>query len=168
MVHRLQWRGEIDLAHEVERRLIDSGQACYALDGDNVRHGLNRDLGFSARERRENVRRVAEVAKLFNDAGMIVVVALISPYRHDREMPLAPRSVPTASWSPLEHRARRVRAARPQGRVRPGPRGRHPQFTGISAPYEPPYAPALALDTATMHVDVCAERVISLLAAHLG
>ena len=69
---------------ELEQRLIEAGHACFVLDGDNIRHGLNRDLGFSPSDRKENIRRIAEVAKLFNDAGLFVITAFISPYREDR------------------------------------------------------------------------------------
>ncbi len=82
----LSGSGKSTLAFELERRLIEAGHACFVLDGDNVRHGLNRDLGFSPADRRENIRRVAEVAKVMNDAGMIVITAFISPYAEDREM----------------------------------------------------------------------------------
>jgi len=76
----LSGSGKSTLAFALEKRLMGLGHACYALDGDNVRHGLNRDLGFSRSERKENIRRIAEVAKLFNDAGLFVVTAFISPY----------------------------------------------------------------------------------------
>lgn len=78
--------GKSTLAFALERALIDQGHACYVLDGDNVRHGLNRNLGFSHEDRTENIRRIAEVAKLINDAGLIVIAAFISPYRADRKL----------------------------------------------------------------------------------
>ena len=82
----LSGSGKSTIAKELEKQLILDGHLCYILDGDNIRHGLNRDLGFSAGERKENIRRIAEVAHLFNQAGMIAVTAFISPYREDRDM----------------------------------------------------------------------------------
>ena len=159
--------GKSTLAHEVELRLIESGHACYTLDGDNVRHGLSSDLGFSERDRHENVRRVAEVAKLFNDAGMIVVVALISPYRSDRAVARAlvgpDRFLEIHVCTALdvcEQRDRKGVYARARAGDLPG-------FTGISAPREPPVDPALALDSAALDVEACADRVIALIASRL-
>jgi adenylyl-sulfate kinase len=78
--------GKSTLAFALERRVVDIGHACYVLDGDNIRHGLNKDLGFSHQDRTENIRRIAEVARLMNNAGLIVITAFISPYRDDRQL----------------------------------------------------------------------------------
>ena len=142
----LSGSGKSTVAQELERRLVDQGHACIVLDGDNVRHGLNRDLGFSAEDRQENIRRISEVAKLFNDAGMIVITAFISPYRADRD---AAREIVGDSFvevfvdTPLAVCEQRD----PKGLYAKARTGEIAQFTGISAPYEAPAAAELTLDT---------------------
>jgi bifunctional enzyme CysN/CysC len=139
--------GKSTLAFELERRILAAGHACYVLDGDNIRHGLNRDLDFSPSARSENIRRVAEVARLFNDAGVIVITAFISPYRGDRE--LARQTVGAGQFAevfvdaPLEVCERRD----PRGLYAKARAGAISDFTGVSAPYEAPEAPQLRLQT---------------------
>jgi adenylyl-sulfate kinase len=145
----LSGSGKSAIAVELEQRLIEAGHACFVLDGDNVRHGLNRDLGFSPTDRKENIRRVAEVAKLFNDAGLFVVTAFISPYREDRETAreiVGPdRFIEVYLSADVEACERRD----PKGLYAKARAGQIPEFTGISAPYEPPLAPELTIDTGT-------------------
>jgi adenylyl-sulfate kinase len=154
--------GKSTLAYELERRLHDLGHACFVLDGDNVRHGLSRDIGFSAEHRKENIRRIAEVARLFNDAGIIAIAAFISPYRDDRE--LARSTVGAARFieaylsadiSICEHRD-------PKGLYKKARAGELADFTGISAPYEAPAQPAIHLDTGVLSVEQCVTRLLQL------
>ena len=140
---------------------MDMGRQCYVLDGDNLRHGLNRDLGFSPEDRRENIRRVAEVARLMNDAGIIVVTAFISPYREDREMARrivgAERFIEVYLDTSLAECERRD----PKKLYRKARAGQIPDFTGVSAPYEEPPTPDLAMDTAAMSVENCVGRLLA-------
>lgn len=160
--------GKSTLAFEAERRLVDAGHAAAVLDGDNLRHGLSRDLGFAPHERRENLRRVAEVARLMNDAGLIVLSAFISPYRDDRA---------TARQIIGEERFVEVYVAAglatceardPKGLYRRARRGEIAAFTGISAPYEAPDAPAVTLHTEIDRVDACVRRLLRVLEPYLG
>lgn len=159
--------GKSTLAFAVERALIDQGRACYVLDGDNVRHGLNRDLGFSAADRAENIRRIAEVARLMNDAGLIVITAFISPYRADRA---AARAIigPDCFREVYVSTSLAVCESRdPKGLYSKARAGKVAEFTGISSPYEPPELtcprPALVIDTAQLGLDQAVSRLISLL-----
>jgi bifunctional enzyme CysN/CysC len=157
--------GKSSLAFEIERRLLAGGRACYVLDGDNVRHGLSRDLDFSPAARAENIRRVAEVAKLFNDAGLIVVTAFISPYREDRELARrivgADRFVEVFVDAPLEVCERRD----PRGLYRRARAGEIGDFTGVSAPYEPPEAPQLRVPTDRLDMEAAAALLYDYVAA---
>lgn len=159
--------GKSTLARQVERRLFLEGYFTYVLDGDNVRHGLNGDLGFTAEDRAENIRRVGEVSKLFAEAGAIVLTAFISPYRQDRRRI---RSLMSREGDfleifvscPLEECERRD----PKGLYRRARAGEIRNFTGIDDPYEEPEAPELVLETDRHDVEACVERVISFLRAH--
>jgi len=162
----LSGSGKSTLAYALEQRLVAAGRACVVLDGDNIRHGLNRDLGFTAEERAENIRRVAEVARLFNDAGLIVITAFISPYRQDRQQARqiigGDRFIETLVDTPLELCERRD----PKGLYQKARAGQIPDFTGVSAPYETPEQPDLRLPTAEASVDAIVEKVWAYLAAH--
>ncbi|MGE5491207.1 MAG: adenylyl-sulfate kinase [Actinomycetota bacterium] len=143
----LSGSGKSTLAFALEKELIDRGRAAYVLDGDNVRHGLNRDLGFSAEDRTENIRRIAEVARLFNDAGLFVIAAFISPYRQDRG---AAREIIGSEHFLETYLCTDIGVCEqrdPKGLYRKAREGTIPDFTGISAPYEPPENPELTLDT---------------------
>ena len=150
----LSGSGKSTLAFAVEEALVARGVAAYVLDGDNVRFGLNRDLGFSAADRTENVRRIGEVCRLFQDAGLVVLSAFISPYRADRD---AVRALhPEGSFvevfvdTPLEIcEARVVKGLYARART-----GEIPEFSGISAPYEAPEAPDITVD-ATRPLNEC-------------
>ena len=157
----LSGSGKSTIAHALERRLMDAGRACYVLDGDNLRHGLNRDLGFSPEARRENVRRVAEMARLMNDAGLIVITALISPYREDRAM--ARRIVGDARFLETYLSADIAACERrdPRGLYAKARRGEIADFTGVSAPYEVPSDPGIVLDTDGDTAKACVDALFA-------
>lgn len=144
--------GKTTLATSLEKRLFDLRCQAYVLDGDNVRHGLCADLGFSAREREENIRRVGEVAALFAESGLIVISAFISPYRADRA---AARAAAGNNFHEIYLSADVGVCARrdPKGLYAKARRGDIGDFTGISAPYEPPASPNLTIDTAALSVE---------------
>jgi bifunctional enzyme CysN/CysC len=158
----LSGSGKSSIAMEVERRLVASGRPAYVLDGDNLRHGLNRNLGFSPDDRKENVRRVAEVARLMADAGVVVLVSLVSPYRADRDtareihaeagLPFFEVFVDT----PLELAEQRD----PKGLYAKARTGEIADFTGISAPYESPLSPELLLRPSDGDVAALAALVL--------
>jgi adenylyl-sulfate kinase len=159
----LSGSGKSTLAFELERQLIEAGHACFVLDGDNLRHGLNRDLAFSPDDRKENIRRVAEVARLFNEAGVIVITAFISPYIEDRELArriIGPeRFLETYLTADLATCERRD----PKGLYAKARSGDISDFTGVSAPYEPPRMPELALDTGSQPIEECIQPILDLL-----
>ena len=156
----LSGSGKSTVAHALEKRLIESGRPAFVLDGDNVRDGLNRDLGFSAADREENIRRIGEVAALFADAGLIAIVAFISPYRADRQRARQAagdtRFLEVFLDTPLAVCEERD----PKGLYRKARAGQLADFTGISAPYEKPDDAELVIDTATTGVDAAVERVL--------
>jgi adenylyl-sulfate kinase len=156
----LSGAGKSTLALEVSERLLAGGNACFVLDGDAVRSGLNRDLGYSPTDRKENIRRIAEVSRLFNEAGVVTIAALISPYCEDRDMARSiigtARFVETHLAADLEICERRD----PKGLYARARKGLIPDFTGISAPYEPPLNPELSVLTGTEEIDVCVRRII--------
>ncbi|HYM33209.1 MAG TPA: adenylyl-sulfate kinase [Candidatus Cybelea sp.] len=156
----LSGAGKSTLAVEVERRLFDKGYQVYVLDGDNLRFGLNADLGFSPEERAENIRRVGEVAALFSRAGFIVLSAFISPYRSDRERA---RAAAKDRFHEIYVRADLAVCERrdPKGLYRRARAGEIAEFTGISAPYEPPEQPQLVVDTGTETVEQCVDSMLS-------
>jgi adenylylsulfate kinase len=155
--------GKSTIARAVEERLFELGHMSYVLDGDNVRHGLNKNLGFSPEDREENIRRIGEVAKLFADGGNIAMTAFISPYRKDRDQA---RSLlgdgefievyVKVSLDIAEERD-------PKGLYKKARAGEIPEFTGISAPYEEPLNPEIVIDTDSMDVDQSRDAVISYL-----
>ena len=159
----LSGSGKSTLALEVESKLYQRGHLTYVLDGDNIRHGLNKNLGFSPEDREENIRRIGEVAKLFNDAGVIAMTAFISPYRTDRDNARdlldEGRFVEVFVDCPLEV----CEARDTKGLYQKARAGEIKEFTGISAPYEAPVEPELTVNTASLTLDECTERVIALL-----
>ncbi len=159
----LSGAGKSTIANRVEAELYRRGNHTYLLDGDNVRHGLNRDLGFSDADRVENIRRVAEVAKLMVDAGLIVLVSFISPFRSEREMARLlfdeGQFVEVFVDTPLKVAEDRD----PKGLYKKARRGELANFTGIDSPYEPPERPEIRVDTVALSPDEGAERVIALL-----
>ncbi len=162
----LSGSGKSTIAHRVESMLVDRGVFAYVLDGDNIRHGLNSDLGFSPEEREENIRRIGEVARLFADAGAVVLTAFISPYRRDRERVRAllgqGEFVEVFVDTPLEI----CEARDPKGLYKKARAGEISNFTGINAPYEAPGSPEVHLETADLGVDEAAAKVVRYLATH--
>jgi bifunctional enzyme CysN/CysC len=159
----LSGAGKSTIADMVERKLHAEGRHTYLLDGDNVRHGLNRDLGFTDADRVENIRRVAEVSGLMVDAGLIVLVSFISPFRAERQLARerveADEFIEVHVDTPLHvAEARDVKGLYKKARS-----GLLPNFTGIDSPYEPPEAPELRVDTTTMTAQEAADRVIAAL-----
>ena len=160
----LSGSGKSTIAVACEHALVQRGHLAYVLDGDNIRHGLNKNLGFSPQDRSENIRRIGEVAKLFADAGVLVFASFISPYRADRDsvralMPpgdfvevYVRASLETCEGCDVKDLYRRARA------------GEIPEFTGISAPYEAPERPELVLDTDVQRVEESVETLLR----HLG
>jgi adenylyl-sulfate kinase len=164
----LSGAGKSTLAAELKRRLAAAGERCCVLDGDAVRAGINRDLGFGPQDRHENIRRVAEIARLMNDAGLLVLAAFISPYRADRRMAAEiigrERFIEAYLDAPLEVCERRD----PKGLYRRARAGEIRDFTGVSAPYEAPEAPGIALHTARSGIDDCAAQLLQLVEGRLG
>ena len=152
--------GKSTLAYELERQLHDLGHASYVLDGDNIRHGLSRDLGFSHESRKENIRRIAEVDKLFNDAGVVMITAFISPYRDDRAIAHdilgSERFIETYVAADISVCERRD----PRGLYGKARTGEIPDFTGVSAPYEAPLKPAIRLDTGVLSVEKSIAQIL--------
>lgn len=156
----LSGSGKSTLANAVADALCDAGRPAYVLDGDNVRHGLNKDLGFTEADRVENIRRVAEVSRLMVDAGLVVLVSFISPFRAERRMAreLAGegRFCEVFVDTPLE-----VAEARDvKGLYRKARRGELANFTGIDSPYEAPEAPEVHIDTTAVSPEDAAEAVV--------
>ncbi|CAN5169375.1 N/A [soil metagenome] len=161
----LSGSGKSTVAAAAERMLLERGRSAYVLDGDNLRFGLNGDLGFSAGDRSENVRRVGEVARLFADAGVVALVPLISPYRADRDRA---RSAHSAAGLPfvevfVDTPLAICEGRDPKGLYARARAGEITGFTGIDDPYEPPAAPELILSPADGAPDVQATRVLALL-----
>lgn len=156
----LSGAGKSTLAHAVEEALHQRGCRTFVLDGDNVRHGLCSDLGFSPQERVENIRRVGEIAKLFMEAGVIVLTAFISPFRADRErvrgMVKHGNFIEIYCDSPIDVcETRDIKGLYKKARA-----GKIPEFTGISSPYEAPKNPELTLNTGAAELDVCVQQVL--------
>ena len=159
----LSGAGKSTLANAVNQALFERGLATYVLDGDNVRHGLCKDLGFSDADREENIRRIGEVAKLFLDSGVIVLTAFVSPFRADRDKA---RSLVedgdfievfcSADLGVCEERDTKGLYAKARA-------GEIKEFTGISSPYEAPEAPELSVDTGSAALEACVEQVVNAL-----
>jgi adenylyl-sulfate kinase len=160
--------GKSTLARAVERRLYEAGRLAIVLDGDNLRHGLNRDLGFSPEDRRENIRRTAEAARLLNDAGVIAITALISPYRDDRELARAVVGPARFLEVHVDASAGECERRDPKGLWSRARRGEIRMFTGVDAPYEAPEAPGLRLATQDVEVAACVEKLLATLVPRLA
>jgi bifunctional enzyme CysN/CysC len=161
----LSGSGKSTIANLVEQALFGAGRHCYSLDGDNLRHGLCNDLGFTAADRVENIRRAGEVAKLFLDAGLIVLASFISPFRAERQM--LRELLPAGEFieihvdAPIEACMKRD----PKGLYAKAKAGLIPNFTGISSPYEAPENPDIHLKTADFTAEECAAQVLHVLRA---
>jgi adenylylsulfate kinase len=159
----LSGAGKSTIAVDLEKRLLERGVRTYILDGDNVRHGLNKNLGFSPEDRTENIRRIGEVAKLFTDAGMVALTAFISPYRADRDqvrgLMAAGDFIEVFVDCPVDVCEQRdVKGLYKKARA-----GEIKEFTGVSAPYEAPLRPELALDTSAQSVEESAKQILAYL-----
>ncbi len=157
--------GKSSIAVELERRLFKRNIKTFVLDGDNVRHGLNRDLGFSPEHRKENLRRVGEVSKLLVEAGVITIAAFISPYASDRQ---AIKELFTSDNQEFIEVYLRCSLAvcesrDPKGLYKKARRGEIPDFTGISQPYETPASPDIILDTDSLGIEECVDKIITYL-----
>jgi bifunctional enzyme CysN/CysC len=156
----LSGAGKSTIANLLEKKLFASGRHTYILDGDNIRQGLNRDLGFSEADRVENIRRAMEVARLFVDAGLVVIVAFISPYRAERDLARSRfepgEFVEIHIDASLEECERRD----PKGLYAKARRGELLNFTGIDSAYEQPEAPEIRLDTVAESADECVDRIL--------
>jgi adenylylsulfate kinase len=161
----LSGSGKSTVARRVEQMLLERSKAVYVLDGDNLRMGLNKDLGFSPADRTENIRRVGCVAQLFADAGIICLTAFISPYRADRD--LARQMVPSGRFIEvwINTSLAACESRDPKGLYQKARAGKIPEFTGISAPYEEPMAPEITLDTADRSIDASADALVQALDA---
>jgi len=163
----LSGAGKSTIAMEVERRLFQKGYLVYVLDGDNVRNGLNANLGFSPEDRAENIRRIGEVAALFADAGMIAITAFISPYRADRQRA---RSAAKSSFHEIYVKADVATCEKrdPKGLYKRARRGEIAEFTGISAPYEEPEAAEFVVDTGALSVEDSVRSVVDYVARNFA
>ena len=162
----LSGSGKSTIAHALERRLFELSCSTFVFDGDNVRHGLCSDLGFTQSEREENIRRIGEMAKLFIEAGVIAITAFISPYRSDREK--VRRLINDKDLieiycdCPLEVCEQRdVKGLYAKAR-----QGKIANFTGVTAPYEPPLNPQLILETSKQSIEECVNQVLDYLIKH--
>ncbi|MCS7048424.1 MAG: adenylyl-sulfate kinase, partial [Verrucomicrobiae bacterium] len=162
----LSGAGKSTIATELERELFHMGVHTYVLDGDNIRHGLSANLGFSPEDRTENIRRVAEVAKLFADAGVLVITAFISPYRDDRRLARSIMRegdfVEVYVNAPIEVCEQRD----PKGLYKKARAGQIKNFTGIDAPYEPPENPEIIVHTDRLTVNECVTQIMDYLKQH--
>ncbi|GGJ61568.1 adenylylsulfate kinase [Anoxybacillus voinovskiensis] len=162
----LSGSGKSTIANAVSKKLFELGVQNYVLDGDNIRHGLNKDLGFSAEDRTENIRRIGEVAKLFVDSGQFVLTAFISPFARDRQLVrqlLAnDEFIEIYVKCPLEECEKRD----PKGLYKKARNGEIREFTGIDSPYEEPVSPELTIETHRHSLEQCVEQVIAYLQHH--
>jgi adenylylsulfate kinase len=156
----LSGSGKTTIARKLEEHLVSEGHPCYVLDGDNIRHGLNSDLGFSESDRKENVRRISEVSALFADAGLIVITSFISPFKEDRQK--ARMKVPEGSFVEiyLDTSLEVCEKRDPKNLYKKARKGEIPDFTGINSPYEPPEKAEIVLDTDGLSLENCIDRIL--------
>ena len=155
--------GKSTIAHAVEKELYDRGIRTYVLDGDNIRHGLNANLGFSPEDRKENIRRIGEVAKLMSDAGILTFAAFISPYREDRDAVRKLFKDDNYIEIYVKCSVEECERRDPKGQYKKARAGIIKNYTGISAPYEEPLAPELVIDTETTDLEEAKRCVIQYL-----
>ena len=156
----LSGAGKSTIADKLEQKLYQAGKRTYLLDGDNVRHGMNKDLGFSDEDRVENIRRIGEMAKLFVDAGLIVLVSFISPFKSERQMARALMEEGEFIEIFVDTPLKVCEERDPKGLYKKARAGEIKEFTGISAPYEAPESPELTVDTSAHNIDECVEQLI--------
>ncbi|ADU31594.1 adenylyl-sulfate kinase [Evansella cellulosilytica] len=157
----LSGSGKSTLANAVEKKLHDQGIRTYVLDGDNIRHGLNKGLGFQPDDRKENIRRIGEVSKLFVDAGIVVLTAFISPYREDRQ--LVRSLLESGEFHEVYTKCALDECERrdPKGLYKKARDGEIPAFTGISAPYEEPENAEVVIETDKELIDDSVNKVVA-------
>lgn len=158
--------GKSTIANKLEEILHKNGVRTYVLDGDNVRHGLNRDLGFTIEDRKENIRRIGEVAKLFIDAGILTLTAFISPFRKDRET--VRKLVKEGEFIEIHAKCSLETCKRrdPKGLYKKAMAGEIKDFTGISQPYEEPVDPEIVIETDKLSVDESVNKILAYLKSH--
>jgi len=161
----LSGSGKSTIAIAAERELTSRGRLAFVLDGDNIRHGLNNNLGFSPEDRTENIRRIGEVAKLFTEAGVIVFTSFISPYRSDRDAVRALMGTGDFIEVFVDAKLETCEQRDVKGLYKKARAGEIPEFTGISAPYEAPESPELVLDTNRQTVDESVGKLVEYLDA---
>ncbi len=159
----LSGSGKSTIANLMEKALWERGVRSFVLDGDNVRHGLNKDLGFSPADRTENIRRIGEVAALFTDAGVVNITAFISPYRADRE--IARKAMPEGCFIEVYTKCELDECEKrdPKGLYKKARAGQIPEFTGISAPYEAPEKAELVVDTTGQTPEQSLDAILTFL-----
>src|SRR5258706_1466077 len=159
----LSGSGKSTIAFSLEHALVQQGRLAYVLDGDNIRHGLNKNLGFSAADRTENIRRIGEVAKLFADAGVITLTSFVSPYRADRDIVRQLHDAGKLTFievfidTPVEECEKRD----PKGLYKKARAGEIPNFTGVSDPYEAPLNPEVVIKSAEHKLETCVEQLLA-------
>jgi adenylylsulfate kinase len=156
----LSGSGKTTIARKLEEHLMTAGHPCYVLDGDNIRHGLNSDLGFSETDRTENIRRISEVSALFADAGLIVITSFISPFKEDRQR--ARHKVPDGAFIEiyLDTSLEVCEKRDPKNLYKKARKGEIPDFTGISSPYESPDKAEIVLDTGKLSLEDCINHIL--------
>jgi len=159
----LSGAGKSTLANALEHRLFEQGLNSYVLDGDNVRHGLNKGLGFGEEDRKENIRRIGEVAKLFVDAGLIVCTAFISPFAEDRNRVRALVQEDEFVEIYVRCSLEACEDRDPKGLYKKARTGEISNFTGISSPYEEPLQPELVVDSDQHSIEACVDQMIAFL-----
>jgi len=159
----LSGSGKSTIAVDLEKRLCERGVRTYILDGDNVRHGLNKNLGFSPADRTENIRRIGEVAKLFTDAGVVALTAFISPYRADRDQVRAIMAAGDFVEVHVDCPVEVCEERDVKGLYKKARAGEIKEFTGISAPYEAPEKPELVINTAGQSVEASSKQILAYL-----
>lgn len=154
--------GKSTIAFALERQLIDMGHAAYVLDGDNIRHGLCGNLGFSAEDRAENIRRIGEVARLFADAGLITLTSFVSPYRADRQLVRSLHAIASIPFIEVfvDTPVAACEQRDPKGLYKRARAGEISNFTGVNDPYEPPEQPELTLRTTDHAIQECVQLVV--------
>jgi len=159
----LSGSGKSTIASAVEQKLFALGYHTYLLDGDNVRHGLNKDLGFSDEDRIENIRRIGELSKLMVDAGLLVMTAFISPFKQDRE--IVKELVQADEWIEvyMDTTLDTCEKRDPKGLYKKARLGEIKNFTGIDSEYEVPENPALSINTVELSIEACADKVVDYL-----
>ena len=155
--------GKSTLSNALCRTLHSKGIRCYVLDGDNIRHGLNKDLRFSPEDRKENIRRISEVARLFVDAGLIVLTAFISPFREDRLQARQLMKEGEFVEVYVKCTPQICEERDPKGMYKKARAGLIREYTGVSAPYEEPDDPEIVIDTASLSVEHCIDRLLGYL-----